>query len=375
MDILELANQMQKAGEDVISLSIGEPDFPPPESAKRACIKAIEDGVTKYTHSQGLIELREEICIHYKKKYGVIVDPEQILVTAGSSPAFSLTFAALLNPGDKVILPDPHYACYPSFIEFLDAKCTFIRVKEKDRFHYNADEVKKKIDSKTKAILVNSPGNPTGYLIPDETFEKIAKLKPYLVSDEIYHGLVYNQRERCALEFTDRAFVINGFSKAYSMTGFRLGYVIAPKEFIRPMQKIQQNFYISVNPFVQMAGIAALRHGEKDVERMRNIFAERRTVALKSLAKIGLKPLTEPEGAFYIFVNIRHITKDSNTFAFDCLRKAKVGITPGIDFGKGGEGYIRISYANSIPNIEEGIRRLGKYISSLSHSRKGTKNV
>ena len=365
MDILEEIGHMRKNGEDVISLSIGEPDFPPPECVKEACIEAIQKDISKYTHSQGLIELREEICKHYLKKYSVKVDPEQILVTAGSSPAFFLTFAALLNRGDKVILPDPHYACYPSFVEFLDGKCTFVRVKEKDRFHYNPAEVKKKIDTKTKAILINSPGNPTGYLIPDETLAALAKLKPYLVSDEIYHGLVYKGHERSVLEFTDRAFVINGFSKAYAMTGFRLGYVIAPKEFIRPMQKIQQNFYISVNPFVQMAGIAALQKAESDVIRMRNIFPERRSVALEELAKINLKPLTEPEGAFYIFTSIKHFTNDSFKFAFDCLKKSKVGITPGIDFGKGGEGYIRISYANSIENIREGIRRLGNYLSTL----------
>lgn len=363
-----MIGKMRAAGEDVISLSIGEPDFPPPECAKKACIEAIKQDNTKYTHSQGLIELREEICTHYKKQYGVKVNPEQILVTAGSSPAFFLTFAAILNRGDKVILPDPHYACYPSFVEFLDGKCTFIRVKEKDRFHYNPDEVKKKIDAKTKAILINSPANPTGYLIPDNTLEKLSKLKPYLVSDEIYHGLVYKGRARSVLEFTDHAFVINGFSKAYAMTGFRLGYVIAPQEFVRPMQKIQQNFYISVNPFVQMAGIAALKHGQKDVDRMRNEFAERRKVALEELAKINLVPLTKPEGAFYIFVSIKHFTNDSFKFAFDCLKKAKVGITPGIDFGKGGEGYIRISYANSIENIREGIRRLGKYSETLKRS-------
>jgi len=369
MDILELAGQMREAGEDVISLSIGEPDFPPPESAKKACIEAIENDLTKYTHSQGLIELREEICLHYKRQYGVKVEAERILVTAGSSPAFLLAFAALLNPGDKVILPDPHYACYPSFVEFLDGKCSFVRVKEKDRFHYNPEEVKRRIDAKTKAILINSPGNPTGYLIPDETLEKLSKLKSYLVSDEIYHGLVYKGRERSALEFTDRAFVINGFSKAYAMTGFRLGYVIAPQEFVRPMQKIQQNFHISVNPFVQMAGIAALRHAQKDVDRMRSLFAERRQAALEALAQIGLKPLTEPEGAFYIFVSIQHLQRDSLRFAMDCLKQAKVGITPGIDFGKGGEGYIRISYANSVQNIREGIRRLGKFIDRRRKSK------
>ncbi len=365
MDILELSEKMRNAGEDVISLSIGEPDFPPPDCAKLACIEALQKDNTKYTHSQGLLELREEIALHYHKKYGVNISPEQILVTAGSSPAFFLCFAALLNPGDKVILPDPHYACYPSFVEFLDGKCTLIRVKEKDRFHYDPHQVKKRIDAKTKAILINSPANPTGYLIPDKTFSKLAQLKPYLVSDEIYHGLVYQGHERSALEFTDRAFVINGFSKAYSMTGFRLGYVIAPPEFMRPMQKIQQNFYISVNPFVQMAGIAALRKAAPDVERMKNIFAARKKITLESLAKIGLKPLSEPEGAFYIFVNIQQYSNDSFQFAFDCLKKAKVGISPGIDFGKGGEGYIRISYANSIENIREGIKRLGTYIAKM----------
>ncbi len=364
MDILEEIGRMRSLGEEVISLSIGEPDFPPPDCVKKASIEALEQDFTKYTHSQGLIELREEICHHYQKKYRVRVLPEQILITAGSSPAFFLTFAALLNPKDEVVVSDPHYACYPSFVEFLDGKCVFVKVKEADRFHYNPKEVARKIHSKTKAILINSPGNPTGYLMPSQTFEGLAKLSPYLVSDEIYHGLSA-QPEHSALEFTDRAFVINGFSKAYAMTGFRLGYVIAPQEFVRPMQKVQQNFHISVNPFVQRAGIAALREAGPDVERMRKIFAERRQIALAELAKIGLKPLTEPEGAFYIFTSIKNYSKDSYAFALDCLKKAKVGITPGIDFGKGGEGYIRISYANSIENICEGIRRLGKYLQSI----------
>jgi (5-formylfuran-3-yl)methyl phosphate transaminase len=366
MDVMERAGEMQKAGEDVISLSLGEPDFPPPECVKRACIEAIEGNFTKYTHSQGMIELREAIAEHYGARYGVRVHPDQICVTAGSSPAFFLVFAALLNPGDEVILSDPHYPCYPNFIDFLGGKCVTVRVREEDRFQYRPEAVRKKVTRRTKAVLVNSPSNPTGYLVPDKTFEELAKMPPFLVSDEIYHGLVYERRERSALEFTDRAFVLNGFSKAYAMTGFRLGYVIAPKEFVRPMQKMQQNFSISVNAFVQRAGIAALREGAADQERMRKAFAERRRVTLEELRRIGLRPSFEPEGAFYVFVSIKDYTKDSYTFAFDCLKKAKVGITPGIDFGKGGEGYIRISYANSIEKIREGIRRLGKYLNQYS---------
>ena len=369
MDILEAEGLMEKAGEDVISLSIGEPDFSPPECVKKACLTALEKDFTKYTHSQGLIGLREAIAEHYLRRYQVSVHPDQVLVTSGSPPAFFLVFSSLLDPGDEVILSNPHYPCYSNFVEFFGGKPVYVRVREEDRFQYRQREVSKKISKKTKAILINSPANPTGYLIPDETLSALSKLKPYLVSDEIYHGLVYEGRERSALEFTDRAFVLSGFSKAYSMTGFRLGYVIAPKEFIRPMQKIQQNFAISVNPFVQMAGIAALKEGAADQERMRKAFAERRKVALTALSRIGLKPASEPEGAFYIFVNVKEYTKDTYRFAFDCLKKAKVGITPGIDFGKGGEGYIRISYANSQEKIREGIRRLGSYLEGLKRKR------
>lgn len=364
MDILERAGQMEAAGEDVISLSIGEPDFPPPECAKRACIEALNQDFTKYTHSQGLPELREAIAHHYLERYQAKVHPDQILITAGSSAAFFLVFAALLDAGDEVILSDPHYPCYRNFVEFVDGKPVYVSVTEKDSFQYRPEAVREKISPRTQAILINSPSNPTGYLIPDKTMKELAALSPYLISDEIYHGLVYDERERSILEFTNRAFVINGFSKAYSMTGFRLGYLIAPKEFIRPMQKIQQNFAISVNPFVQRAGIAALQEGGADQEHMKKEFAKRRKITLKALSSIGLKPAHEPQGAFYVFVSIQKYTTDSYRFAFDCLEKAKVGITPGIDFGPGGEGYIRISYANSIEKIEEGIRRLGEYLKS-----------
>jgi aspartate/methionine/tyrosine aminotransferase len=369
MDMLEAAGVMEREGHDVISLSIGEPDFPPPDCVKKACLEALQKDFTKYTHSQGLLPLREAIAEHYRKRYEVRVHPDQILVTSGSSPGFFLVFSSLLDPGDEVILSDPHYPCYSNFVEFFGGKPVYVKVTEEDRFQYREKEVRKKISKKTKAILINSPANPTGYLIPDETQAALSRLKPYLVSDEIYHGLVYQGRERSALEFSDRVFVLSGFSKAYSMTGFRLGYVIAPKEFIRPMQKIQQNFYISVNPFVQRAGIAALQEGAEDQERMRQAFAERRKVALEALNQIGLKPASEPEGAFYIFANVKDYTKDSYHFAFDCLKKAKVGITPGIDFGKGGEGYIRISYANSQEKIREGIRRLGSYLEGLKKKR------
>jgi aspartate/methionine/tyrosine aminotransferase len=193
---------------------------------------------------------------------------------------------------------------------------------------------------------------------------EIAELSPFIISDEIYHGLVYEGQAHSILEFTDRAFVFNGFSKLYAMTGFRLGYVIAPKPFIRPMQKLQQNFFISANAMVQKAGIAALKHAKSDVENMRDIYNQRRKYMISRLKNMGFGITVEPTGAFYVFANAKHINPNSYELAFDILKKAHVGVTPGIDFGENGEGYLRFSYANSIENIELGMNRVEGYLQS-----------
>ncbi|MGD8304245.1 MAG: aminotransferase class I/II-fold pyridoxal phosphate-dependent enzyme, partial [Desulfobacterales bacterium] len=214
---------------------------------------------------------------------------------------------------------------------------------------------------------INSPSNPTGNLLSFDRMQQIAELTtcascPYIVSDEIYHGLVYEGQAHSILEFSDHAFVLNGFSKQFAMTGLRLGYVMAPKSFIRPMQKLQQNFFISANAMVQQAGIAALRHGAEDVARMQQTYNKRRKFIIRRLKEIGLGITVEPTGAFYVFANVKHISADSYELAFDILEKAHVGVSPGIDFGKNGEGYLRFSYANSIENIEEGLDRLERYL-------------
>ena len=365
MDILEALERRKAAGRPVISFSIGEPDLPPPEAAREACEQALEEDFTKYTSTQGLPELREEIAKHYQKKYGVSVDPEQIIVTGGTSPAMLLAFSVLLSEKDEVIISNPHYPCYPAFVEYVRGKTRFVRVREEDGFQYRSEEIKKKITKKTRAVLINSPSNPTGNLLSEEVMREIASFasaKRWIISDEIYHGLVYEGRERSILEFTDRAFVINGFSKAYAMTGFRLGYVIAPKPFIRTMQILHQNFFISANSFVQKAGIAALKEGEGHLQKMKSIFNERRKVMLAGVRRLGFTVAVEPTGAFYIFANAKKFTKNSYKFAFDLLNKTDVGVTPGIDFGSGGEGFIRFSYATSIENIKEGLRRIGRFL-------------
>ena len=362
MEVMEKAAEMERAGEHIIHLEVGEPDFDTPQCVKDAACEAIKNGKTHYTHSLGLIELREAIAEYYHHHYGVTICPEQILVTSGTSPAMLLAFFALLGPGDDVILSDPHYACYPNFITIADGVPRFIKVFEEEGFQYRPEVIAKRMGKGTKAILVNSPSNPTGNLLEPERMEEISKLKPYIISDEIYHGLVYEDRERSMLEFTDRCFVINGFSKLYAMTGWRLGYIIVPKKFIRTLQKMHQNFFISANAFVQWAGVAALRYAQKDVEHMRKTFDKRRKFIIAQLRELGFGITIEPTGAFYILANAKRFSNDSFKLAFEILKEAKVGVTPGIDFGKNAEGYLRFSYANSLENIKEGMERIKSYL-------------
>lgn len=368
MDVLERAHELERQGCDIKHLEIGEPDFPTPQCICEAAKEAISRGETHYTHSLGILELREAICEHYHAKYGVSIDPGRILVTSGTSPALFMVFSALLEQGDEIIMTDPHYPCYPNFAEFLGAKPSRVKGYEEDGFQLRPEAVKKKIGPRTKAILINSPSNPTGNLLSKDRMAEIAQLGPPIVSDEIYHGLVYGEKEHSILEFTDNAFVLNGFSKIFAMTGWRLGYVIAPPEFIRPMQKVQQNFFISAGSISQWAGVAALTKAHEDVERMRRVYDERRRFMIGRIRELGFGVAVEPAGAFYILANARHLTESSYDLAFEILEKAHVGVTPGIDFGKNAEGYLRFSYANSIENIKEGLNRLEGFLKNKPHA-------
>ena len=361
MDVLEKAHEMERDGVDVVHLEIGEPDFDMPQCVKNAACQALDAGYTHYTHSLGLPELREAISEYYQATYGVGVDPGNIIVSSGTSPAMFMLFAALVEPGEEVIISDPHYACYPNFIKFVGGIPVTVPVLEEDGFQYRPAAIQEKISSKTKGIFINYPSNPTGNMISPDRLEAIAKLGPHIVSDEIYHGLVYEGQEHSILEFTDRAFVLNGFSKLFAMTGMRLGYVIVPPEFVRPIQKIHQNFFISANAMVQKAGITALKEAGDDTARMRDTYDRRRRYMIARIKGLGLGITVEPTGAFYVFANAKHISGDSYALAFDILEKAHVGVAPGIDFGQQGEGYLRFSYATSMKNIEKGMDRLEKY--------------
>ncbi|MBC15559.1 MAG: aspartate aminotransferase [Desulfovibrio sp.] len=372
MEVLEAAQEMERNGESIIHMEVGEPDFDTPDCIKRASCKALDNGHTHYTHSLGIIELREAIAEDYRKNYGVSVQPGNIAVTQGTSPAMLALFSAILEEGDKVITSDPCYACYDNFISFAGAESLKIPVSEEDSFQFRVSAIREAIaaNDNVKAILINSPANPTGSLLSEERMKAIAELTEefnlWIISDEIYNGLVYEGEAHSILEYTDRAFVLNGFSKLYAMTGWRLGYLIAPQDFIRTLQTVCQNFFISANSMAQWGGVAALKEADLDVAHMKKTYNERRIYILDRLKKMGFNIKNDPTGAFYVLVNMRHLAEkfdgSSLKLAYDILEKAKIGVTPGIDFGPGAEGFIRFSYATAMDDIKEGMDRLEKYL-------------
>lgn len=364
MEVLEKASEMEQKGIHIIHLEVGEPDFDIPNKLIESSDKAVRAGHTHYTHSLGDMELRKTVARHYLNTYSVQVNPENVIITSGSSAAILLVLGSIIESGDEVIISNPGYACYANFIKFAQGKVVEIPVFADNGFQYAPDEIAQKITNKTKAIFINSPMNPTGNLLSSSVMKKISALGPLIISDEIYHGLVYEGHPHSILEFSDKAVVVSGFSKAYAMTGLRLGYCIVPDELIRPIQKLQQNLFICASSVAQKCGITALNDCDEDLGRMKQIYNERRKYMIKRLQKLGFHIPVQPTGAFYVFVDCRHLSDNSYELAFDILEKAHIGVTPGIDFGSNGEGFLRFSYANSIENIEEGLNRLEQYLQS-----------
>jgi (5-formylfuran-3-yl)methyl phosphate transaminase len=365
MEILEKAQQLEAAGADIVHMEVGEPGGETPEAIKEAVVEALRNNDTGYTHSLGKPELRREIALYYNRLYGVKVDPEQVIVTSGSSPAMLLAFSALLDSGDQLIMSDPYYACYPNFVYYVGAEPLPVPAREKDGFRFLASEIRKSLNPRVKGILINSPANPTGAVLGKSELEEIADLDTYVISDEVYHGLNYSGKDHSILEFTDRAFVINGFSKRNIMTGWRLGYLIAPEMFIRDMQKLQQNLFICACSFIQAAGIVALQESEEVLEDRFGCYNDRRLYLYDTLQQMGIAPASPPDGAFYMLANVKKYTGDSYAFALRILEEAGVALTPGIDFGPGAEGYLRISYACSMETLKEGLSRLEKFLARL----------
>ena len=362
MELMERAKQLEAAGRDIIYLCLGEPDFKTPAAILAATEEALAAGATSYTHSLGLLELRQEICRHYLDYYGVTIVPEQVMVSSGTSPLMLLLFSTILNDGDELILSDPGYACYPGFVKFSGGTPVLLRTAAKDGFQPRIDQVRPLITGKTRGLLINSPSNPAGSVLSGEEMQGLAELPIPIISDEIYHGLTYQGDEHSILEFTSDAFVLGGFSKAYAMTGWRLGYLISPLSCMRTLQTLHQNFLICANHFVQRGGIAALQQCGDDVTAMRKTYDKRRKILVAGLRKLGFGVHFEPRGAFYVLADARHIDSNSQRLALDILEKTGVAITPGVDFGSGAEGFLRFSYTRPSAEIISALERIGDYL-------------
>ena len=361
MEVLERAFALERAGAKICHLEIGEPDLPPPPEVVEACVAALRGGETHYTDSRGLAELREAIAREKGARAGVAIDPGRVLVTSGTSPAMLLVFSLLVDPGSEVVVGTPHYPCYPNFIRFCGGVPVFVPTDPERGYALDPGAVRAAITPRTRAVVLSSPANPTGAVQSPETVRELASLGLPLVSDEIYDGLVYDgAKVTSALSVSREAFVLDGFSKRYAMTGFRLGFVIAPEPALRPLQILQQNLFISANHFVQRAGIAALERGAPTLEAMRAAYDRRRHLLVAGLRELGFGVPRLPLGAFYVFADARAFGADSRRLAFDLLENAHVAATPGVDFGAAGEGWLRFSYAASDGTIAEALERLAR---------------
>lgn len=366
MDILARARALEAQGRSIVHMEIGEPDFPTAPGIVDACIAALRNGHTHYTSALGLPSLRAAIAANYPA--GCRPDPARVIVTPGASGALQLVFAALLSPGDEVLMADPGYPCNRHFVRLFEGGAVGIPVDSSTNYQLTADIVRRHWTPKTVAVLLASPANPTGTLVPAEEMRRIAEtvreLGGALVVDEIYHGLTYGVDAESALQCGPDVFVINSFSKYYGMTGWRLGWVVAPEAYVPALDKLAQNIFLAASTPAQYAALAAFTPGVKqELERRRGIFRERRDYLLPALRALGFRIPVTPEGAFYLYADFSDFTGDSEHFANELLEQAGVAITPGIDFGTHrARSHVRFSYANTRENLEEGVRRLAEFL-------------
>ena len=362
---------------DAISLGVGEPDFDNTWHIREEGIYSLEKGKTFYTSNAGLKELRQAISDNVKKKRNLEYNPnDEILVTVGGSEAIDIGLRAIINEGDEVIIPQPSYVSYEPCALLADAKPVIINLKGENNFRLQADELINAISDKTKALILPYPNNPTGAIMEYEDLEKIAKIiidnDIYVMSDEIYSELTYKEKHVSIASLDnmkERTILIDGFSKAYAMTGWRLGYACAPKEIIKQMTKIHQFAIMCAPTSSQYAAISALKNGDKDIEMMRTSYNQRRRFLLNAFREMNLECF-EPYGAFYVFPSIKEFNMTSEEFATRFLEEEHVAAIPGNAFGDSGEGYLRISYAYSIENLKEAISRLKRFVEKLRKEQK-----
>ncbi len=354
---------------DTISLGVGEPDFDTPWHIRDEGIYSLEKGRTFYTSNSGLIELRTEICEYYRRRFGVSYDPKtETIITVGGSEAIDIALRAMTDPMDEVIIPQPSYVSYEPCAILAGAKPVIIELKNEDDFRLTAQELEDAITDRTKILVLPFPNNPTGAIMEKEDLEKIAKIciekDIFVLSDEIYAELSYKGDHVSIASIPgmkERTIVINGFSKAYAMTGWRLGYAMGPKVIIEQMTKIHQFAIMCAPTTSQYAAVEALRNGDEDVKKMRTSYDQRRKFLMNAFKEMGL-PCFEPFGAFYVFPDIREFNMTSEEFAFALLDAKKLAVVPGTAFGNSGEGFLRISYAYSLEKLKIAMERIAEFI-------------
>jgi len=367
MKILQQAQELESRGKSIIHMEIGEPDFPSPEMITRAGKQALDNQHTHYTPANGLPELRTAIADSYSDQ--AMVEPDRIVVTPGASGALQLVMALLLNPGDGIMLADPGYPCNRHIASLFGAVVQLVAVNEETDYQLSAELVEKNWQKNTRLVLIASPSNPTGTLIPQQELSAIYQLVQEkgasLVVDEIYHGLVYDQQAASALSHGDQVFVINSFSKYYGMTGWRVGWLVTPEAYIEVANRLAQNMFLAAPTLSQYAALAALsEEAVVELNRRRDIFHQRRDILLPLIEQAGFRVKTVPAGAFYIYADCSDISDDSMKLCETLLQKTGVAITPGADFGSNNnKSYVRFSYANTVENLEEGMRRIQRWLS------------
>ena len=360
MEIFSRAKELESQGREIIHLEFGEPDFSAPKDAVDSVLKSMEINNSRYTFSQGLEGLRKEIVKKYERDYSVKILPEQVLVSNGTSFLLYLSIRLLAPLGSEVIITDPCYACYENVIRLAGAIPIMIKLRQEDGFQLNVNELTKKLTKKTKAILINSPMNPTGTVFSSDVLKGLAELDIPVISDEIYADLSFEDKPCSFLNFSSQAVAINGFSKYYAMTGWRLGYMITPLDWMSAANRLHQNLMISATEFVQEAGISVLQNSMDYCQKMKSEFNQRRLYFLNCLIELGMDPGYIPSGAFYVFYKYKNHKVNSFDFCLEVLEKTGVAIAPGRDFGPAGEGYIRLSYAQSMENIERSLNKLAE---------------
>lgn len=373
--IRKFFDMLADMGDDVVALTVGQPDFVTPWHIREAAIDSLEKGKTYYTSNAGMPELRSEISRYMKRKFSLDYHSDEIIVTVGGSEAIDIAIRTLVNPGDEVILPTPSFVCYEPIAKMCGAKVVTIETKLENNFKLTKEELKSAITDKTKLLILPFPNNPTGAILTKEELEELAEVlrdtSIAVLSDEIYAELTYG-RNHVSIASIDgmheRTVIASGFSKAYAMTGWRLGYLCAPAPFAKQMLKLHQ-FAIMCSPTAsQFAATEAMKNGDEDIEYMRGEYNRRRLFILEGLRKIGIECF-EPEGAFYIYPNIGKFGLSSEEFCERLLYEHKCAIVPGTAFGDGGEGFARISYAYSVKHIAQALKRIEEFVNKLKNEK------